>query len=51
MTAHVSDYAAEVYGIYLAMNVHANIQASPGRHCRSALSLAAIDGHSSEDIH
>ena len=26
LTAHVSDYAAEVYGIYLAMNVHASIQ-------------------------
>ena len=26
LTEHVSDYAAEVYGIYLALNVHANIQ-------------------------
>ena len=25
LTEHVSDYAAEVYGLYLALNVHANI--------------------------
>ena len=26
MTEHASDYGAEVYGLYLALNVHANIQ-------------------------